>query len=202
MISVLKQMRRVGLAAVALGLFAVSGQVFAQNTLSGSTISNTATVNYTVSAVAQAPVTASTSFTVDTVIKFNVTGGATVDVAPGQPNRVQVFTLTNTSNIDSNFTLTGTNQAGDDFNMLVPGTATQGVNVYVDTNTNGSYDAGTDLQVVANVSLVRNAPSRTFFVVGDTPLGQTNNQNAIVRLTVDAINPATSVAWVNDAGAD
>jgi uncharacterized repeat protein (TIGR01451 family) len=196
-----KQMRRVGLAAVAVGSIGLSGQAFAQNTPSGDTISNTATVNYTVSSVAQTPITASTSFTVDTIVRFNLTGGATVGVAPGQTNRVQIFTLTNTSNATSDFTLTGTNQAGDDFQMLVPSTLTDGVNVYVDTNTNGSYDPGTDLQVTTNISLARNA-SRTYFVVGDTPIAVANANEAIVRLQADAINPATSVAWVNNTGAD
>src|SRR3982751_3421839 len=105
MISAFKQMRRVGLAAVALGLIGMSGTAFAQNTASGTSISNTATVNYSVNSIAQTPVNASTSFLVDTVINLNVTGGTTVNVTPGQTAAVTIFTLTNTSNIASNFTV-------------------------------------------------------------------------------------------------
>jgi hypothetical protein len=201
MFNVHKQIRRVGLAVVAVGSIGFSGQAFAQNTPSGDTISNTATVNYTVNSVTQTPITAIAAFTVDTIVRFNLTGGATVGVAPGQTNNVQIFTLTNTSNIASDFTLTGTNQAGDDIEMLVPGTLTGGVNVYVDTNTNGAYDPGTDLQVTANISLARNA-SRTYFIVGDTPIAAANADEAIVRLQADAINPADNLAWVNNTGAD
>jgi uncharacterized repeat protein (TIGR01451 family) len=40
------------------------------------------------------------------------------------------------------------------------------------------------------------------FILGDIPGTATNTQTAIDRLTANAINPATSAAWVNDAGAD
>ena len=64
-------------------------------------------------------------------------------------------------------------------------TTTPGVNVYVDTNTDGVYDPGTDLQVTANVSLAQCA-SAVYFLVGDTPIGATNNQDALVQLAVVA----------------
>jgi hypothetical protein len=196
-----RQMRRVGLAVVALGSIGLSGQAFADGTPSGDIITNTATVNYTVASVAQTPITANTSFSVDTIVRFNLTGGATVNVSPGQPNRVQTYTLTNTSNATSQFTLTGTNQAGDDFQMNIPGSPTAGVNVYVDTNTNGVYDAGTDLQISANVSL-GNGASATYFIVGDTPLTAVNDDDALVQLAALAVNPATSAEWANDTGLD
>lgn len=202
MSTVLKQMRRVGLAVVALGSIGLSGQAFAQNTQSGTSVTNTATVNYSVASVSQTPVTASTSFTVDTYVRFTLTGGATVSVTPGQTNRVQTYVLTNTSNIDSNFVLTGTNQAGDQFNMLSPGTSTDGVSVFVDTNTNGTYDAGTDVQVTTAAFLLARNASRTYFVVGDVPINRANNDTAIVQLQADAQNPATSAAWVNNTAAD
>ncbi|HEY6126282.1 MAG TPA: hypothetical protein VIV63_16640 [Steroidobacteraceae bacterium] len=201
MLIVHKQMRRVGLAVVAVGAIGLSGQAFADGTPSGDIITNTATVNYTVATVAQTPITASTAFTVDTIVRFNLTGGVQVDVASGQPNGVQMYTLTNTSNATSQFTLTPTNLAGDDFQMNTPGAGTAGVNVYADTNGNGVYNAGTDVQVTANVSLA-NAGSAVYFLVGDTPLTATNGQIAQVQMAVQAINPATSAAWVNDTNPD
>jgi hypothetical protein len=201
---IFKQMRRVGLAVVAVGSIGVSGQAFADGTNSGDTISNTATVNYTVATVAQTPVSATNSFTVDTIIRFNLTGGATVNVAPGQTNQYQTYTLTNTSNTTSQFTLAPSNDSGDDFDMNLPSTTNPGVNVYADTNTNGVYDPGTDVQVVANVSLGPTGPAQTgvYFLVGDTPIGATNNQDANVTLLATAINPADSLAWVNDNNPD
>src|SRR6187401_2936457 len=120
MFLVLKQIRRVGLAVVALGAIGVTGTAYAQvGTPSGDTISNTATVSYAVNSVNQTPVTASTSFLVDTVINLNVTGGFTYNVSPGQTARVATYTVTNTSNITSNFTLGVTNEAApaNDFDM-------------------------------------------------------------------------------------
>ena len=196
-----KQIRRVGLAVVAVGSIGLSGQAFADGTQSGTIVTNTATVNYTVATVAQTPITANTAFSVDTIVRFNLTGGVQVDVTPGDTNRSQVYTLTNTSNATSQFTLTPSNLTGDNFQMNTPGTGTAGVNVYADTNGNGVYNAGTDLQVVANISLA-NGASAVYFLVGDTPLTPVNNDVAQVQLAVQAINPTTSAAWVNDAGAD
>jgi hypothetical protein len=198
-------MRRVGLAVVAVGTIGVSGQAFANGTNSGDIVTNTATVNYTVSSVAQTPITASTAFSVDTIVRFNLTGGTTVNVAPGQTNQYQTYTLTNTSNATSQFTLAPSNDSsGDNFDMNTPGTTTAGVRVYADTNANGVYDAGTDVQVTANVSLgsANAGVSAVYFLVGDTPIGATNNQDANVTLLVTAINPGTSAAWVNDANPD
>ena len=60
MFNVHKQIRRVGLAVVAVGSIGLSGQAFATGTPSGDIITNTATVNYTVASVAQTPITANT----------------------------------------------------------------------------------------------------------------------------------------------
>src|SRR4051812_7122710 len=192
MTSVLKQMRRVGLAVVALGSIGLSGTAFAQNTASGTSINNTATVNYTVNSIAQTPISASAAFLVDTVINVNVTGGTSVNVTPGQTAAVTVFTVTNTSNITSNFTVTPTNQAGDNFDVT-------NIAVRVDANANGTYEPATDTGT-SITGLARNA-SVTVFILGDIPASQTNGQTAIARLTATAIDPATSATWVATGGA-
>jgi len=198
MFSISRQMRRVGLAVVAVGSIGLSGQAFAQGTPSGNTVTNTATVNYTVASVVQTPVAAVNTFTVDTVIKLNVSGGTNLNVTPGQSTGVfGLFTLTNTSNIASNFNLAGTNRpqpAEDDFDIGA-------LDVRFDSNNNGIYEPGTDPSVTSTAGLASGA-SRQFFIVGTIPLAATNTQDAAVRLTATAINPATSAAWVNDAGAD
>ncbi len=194
MFTVFKQMRRVGLAVVALGSIAVSGTVFAQNTPSGTSISNTATVNYSVNSVNQTAVSASTSFLVDTVINLNVTGGFTYDVTPGALAQVATYTVTNTSNITSDFTLVVTDEdaGATDFDMgnLV---------VHVDNGDN-VYNAVDD--TATSITGLGSGLSRTVFVTGDVPGAATNNQDAPVRLTATAIDPGTTVAWVNDGSAD
>jgi uncharacterized repeat protein (TIGR01451 family) len=188
-----QQLRRVGLAFVALGVIGLSGTAFAQNTASGTTVTNTATVNYSVNSIAQTPINASTNFVVDTVVNVNVTGGTTVNVTPGQLAAVTVFTVTNTSNITSDFNLSPTNQAGDQFDVT-------NIAVRVDGNGNGTYEPANDT-ATSITGLARNG-SVTVFILGDIPGTATNTQTAIDRLTANAINPATSAAWVNDTGAD
>jgi uncharacterized repeat protein (TIGR01451 family) len=188
-----QQMRRVVLAAVALGSIGMSGTAFAQNTASGTTVTNTATVNYSVNSIAQTAINASTNFVVDTVVNLNVTGGTTVNVTPGQTAAVTIYTVTNTSNATSNFNLAPTNQAGDQFDAT-------NLAVRVDGNGNGTYEPANDT-ATSITGLVRNG-SVAVFILGDIPGTATNTQTAIARLTASAINPATSAAWVNDAGAD
>jgi hypothetical protein len=200
---VLKQMRRVALAVVALGSIGISGQAFAQNTQSGDTISNTATVNYSVATVAQTPITATTSFTVDSYIRFTLSGGAAVtNVAPGTTNLVQTFTLANNSNLASNFVLTGQNAAGAQFNLNAPGTSTPGVSVYVDTDANGLFSSTNDTLVTSAAFSLGRGVSRTYFVVGDAPLSATNGQINTIELNAVAQDPGTNAAWVATPGAD
>ena len=195
MFPVLKQIRRVGLAVVALGAIGVTGTAYAQvGTPSGDTISNTATVSYSVNSVSQTPVTATTQFVVDTVINLNVTGGFTYNVTPGALAQVATYTVTNTSNLASNFTLGVTDEAApaNDFNM-------SNLVLHVD-NGDGVYNAADDTATA--ITGLGSGLSRVVFVTGDVPIGATNNQDAPVRLEATAINPATSLAWVNDTNVD
>ncbi len=195
MFPVLKQIRRVGLAVVALGAIGFTGTAYAQmGTPSGDTISNTATVSYSVNSVNQTPVSASTSFLVDTVINLNVTGGITYNVTPGAIAEVATYTVTNTSNITSNFALGATNEAAaaNDFDM-------SNLVVHVD-NGDGVYNAVDD--TATSITGLASGISRLVFVTGDVPIGATNNQDAPVRLTATAIDPSTLAAWVNDTNAD
>jgi len=195
MFPVLKQIRRVGLAVVALGAIGVTGTAYAQvGTPSGDTISNTATVSYSVNSVSQTPVTATTQFVVDTVINLNVTGGFTYNVTPGALAQVATYTVTNTSNLASNFTLGVTDEAApaNDFNM-------SNLVLHVD-NGDGVYNAADDTATA--ITGLGSGVSRVVFVTGDVPVAALNNQDAPVRLTATAIDPGTGVAWAPDAGAD
>src|SRR6188474_2946881 len=145
MFPVLKQIRRVGLAVVALGAIGVTGTAYAQvGTPSGDTISNTATVNYSVNSVSQTPVTATTQFVVDTVINLNVTGGFTYNVTPGALAQVATYTVTNTSNLV----------------------------VHVD-NGDGVYNAADDTATA--ITGLGSGVSRVVFVTGDVPVAALNN---------------------------
>lgn len=173
--------------AVAFG--AAAGPAYAAGTTAGTSITNTATVNYQVGGVAQGAQTASDTFTVDRVINLTVIDldGATTTVVPGQNNAVTTFRLTNTSNETLDFALAATQPSGgagahpgpaDNFDVAA-------VPIYRDTNGNNTYDAGTDTLVTYADELAADA-SVVLFVVANIPAGRVNNDRAVVQLRATA----------------
>ncbi|WP_293884293.1 hypothetical protein [Sphingomonas sp.] len=169
-------------------LTGVSAPAFAAGTTAGSTITNTVSVGYSVGGVAQTAVSATNTFTVDRKITLTVaeTGTATTTVAPGQSAAVTTFTVTNTSNAPLDLGLAVAQQAGgtaqhggtDNFDVSAPG-------LFIDTNTNGTYDAGTDLAVTYLDEIAADA-SRTVFVVANIPANRVNGDVAGITLTAQA----------------
>ena len=161
---------------------------FAAGTTAGSTITNTATVNYQVGGVAQTAINASNNITVDRKITLTVAevGSSTTTVAPGASAQVTSFTVTNTSNDTLDLGLTAAQLAGgtaahggtDNFDVTALG-------IFVDTNGNGTYDAGTDLAATFLDEVAADA-SRTVFLVGAIPIARVNGDVAGVTLTAQA----------------
>lgn len=183
----------VGAAAlIALG----ASPALASGTLAGSTITNNVTVNYQVGGVAQTATAASNSFTVDRKVNLTVTevGSVTTQVSPGAAAQVTTFQVTNLSNATLDFALAAAQQTGgagahsntDSFDAT-------NVKIYVDTNGNGSYDAGTDLEVSYLDELAADA-SKTVFVVADIPLGQLSGAVAAVTLTATGREGGTAAS--------
>lgn len=165
-----------------------SAPAMAAGTTAGSSITNTATINYQVGGVAQPSINDSDVFVVDRRIDLTVAelGNATTVVVPGQSAAVTTFTVTNTSNAPLDFLLTATQTTG--------GTASHGgtdnfdvtaLTLYRDTNGNNSYDAGTDVAVTFLDEVAADA-SVTVFAVANVPLGRATNDVANVRLTATA----------------
>ena len=197
MTSVLKQMRRVGLAVVALGSIGISGTAFAQvtGTPSGDTITNTATVNYTVGSVAQTPINATANFTVDTVIRFTVDTTTTANVTPGQTGLIASFTVDSASNALSDFLLqvTAVSSPDDDFDMAnIVLRLDDGDGVYEVTDPVAPGDMISDLGSAGQV----------VWVTSDVPINRLDGDTSILRITATAFDPNTNAAWVNDTGAD
>jgi uncharacterized repeat protein (TIGR01451 family) len=171
-----------GMAIAALG----ASPAFAAGTASGSSILNTATINYQVGGVAQTALTASNTIVVDRKVNLTVAevGASTTSVVPGQAVAVTTFTVTNNSNATIDIGLAATQLASgaapfaggnDNFNIGAP-------TLYVDTNGNGTYDAGTDTALTYIDELAADA-SKTIFVVGSIPGTQVNGDIAAVVLT-------------------
>ena len=205
-----------GASGIALSAFGATSAAFAAGTASGSTISNTATVSYSVGGVGQ-PTVSNTpnTFVVDRKVVFRVDETApvaTTTVAPGQTAAVTTFTVSNTSNATMDFGLAITQQAGgagahsntDNFDVTAPV-------MYADTNLNGIYDPATDVTVLTFLDEVLADTSRTVFVVANVPAGRLTGDVAAVTLTgqardggVAAVQGAisASTAGANTAGVD
>ncbi|MEQ1497104.1 MAG: hypothetical protein ABL914_00450 [Novosphingobium sp.] len=157
---------------------------FASGTASGTSITNTVTVQYQVGGVSQTATGASDTFKVDRKINVTVAevGSTATDVSPGATAQVTTFTVTNNSNAALDFALVAAQQTGgaaafagtDSFDAT-------NVKIYVDTNTNGVYDPGTDLEVAYLDELAADA-SKTVFVVADIPLSLGSTDVATVSL--------------------
>jgi uncharacterized repeat protein (TIGR01451 family) len=185
-----------GAFGLAAAFSAAASPAFAAGTTAGTSITNTATVNYQVGGVAQGAQTASDTFTVDRKINLLVeeVGTVTTNVVPGQTNAVTTFQLTNSSNEVLDFALAATQITG--------GTAAHGgtdsfdvtnIRIYRDnptTGTVGSWDAGDALVTYAD-EVAADAIVR-LFVVADVPAGLANNAVAGVQLRATAREGGTA----------
>ena len=186
---------------------------YAAGTLAGTTITNTASVNFQVGGISQTAQSASNSVVVDRKVNMTLVNvGATTTVSPGQTAAATTWTLTNTSNDTLDFALSAVNQT-------TGATAQHGgtdaydvsnIKYYVDTNANGVYDPGTDTQVTWIDELAPDT-AKTIFVVSDTPLAATNAQvsGLVLTATAEAGGAAatqgavlTATAGANTAGVD
>lgn len=205
---------RLSLAGAGLALaFWGATPAMAAGTASGTSIVNTATVNYQVASVAQNPVSANNSITVDRKVNLVVAelGSVTTSVAPGATAQVTTFTVTNTSNAALDIGLTAAQLAGgtaahggtDNFDIT-------GLGMFLDVNGNNTYEAGTDTAVTYLDEIAADA-SRTVFIVGTIPNTRVNGDVAGVTLSGQAREPGTAgtqgavitaTAGANTAGVD
>jgi uncharacterized repeat protein (TIGR01451 family) len=206
--TIARHLKQASLALLMLSSFAVLQSAYAVGTTAGTPISNTATVNYSVGTVAQAPITSNVAeFIVDSRIDLTVTtlDTAAVTAYPNQQAVVATFTVTNTGNSIQSYQLTATDIAGgtvfgntDNLNGLVLSTA-------VDTNTDGDYDPGVDQPGhLGDIAPSATPVPVTVFVLANIPPGATNGQFASVRLSVRAATAGSNGATIanEDAGPD
>jgi uncharacterized repeat protein (TIGR01451 family) len=184
----------------------------AAGTAAGSTITNTATVNYQVGTVAQTAIQATNNITVDRRVTLTVVqlGTTTTSVSPGQTQAATTFTVTNTSNAPLDLGLTAANIVGG----AAPNGGTDGFNVgptftyYIDDGDN-LFDAGDTL--VTYLDEIAADASRVVHVVAAIPGTATNGQIAAISLTAQAKEAGTAAtegavvtatAGANTAGMD
>ena len=205
MTSIMKRLKAASGIAVLLSLLAGVQVAHATGTTAGTSVSNTATVNYNVGGVAQAPVTsAPTSFVVDNKIDLTVTevGGVATTVVPGQTAAVLTYLVSNTGNSPQGYQLSASNLGGTVLFTRTDNADFAGYSVFVDSNANGVYNAGVD--AAANIDSLAKDASVAVFVVVNIPNGATNAQVVNVRLQARAAVPGTAGATLETqtAGAD
>lgn len=199
-------------SCLALAILGAS-PALAAGTTAGATITNTVTVNFQVGGVSQTASTGSNAITVDRKVAIRVqeTGTATTSVVPGQTAAVTTFTVTNDTNATIDIGLTAAQLTGgtaahggtDNFDVT-------GLGVFVDTNSNGTYDAGTDT-AVTYLDEVAADGARTIFVVGGIAASRVNGDVAGVTLQGQAREGGaaatqgtviTATAGANTSGVD
>jgi uncharacterized repeat protein (TIGR01451 family) len=203
-----QQMRRAALAVVALTLVGVAPSAFAAGTDTNfnTSITNRASVNYSVSGVPQTVINSSptgnstpgaggganTAFVVDKRVMFiaEETNGAATVTSPSLTNVVTVFRVTNTSNGAQDFGLAATNPASppvifgrtDAFDMTNFRVRVSGAACSTATMTTPTY-AG---ETAAYIEQLAEDACAYVFVLADTPAAAANAQASTILLTATA----------------
>lgn len=173
---------------------AVPQQASALGTVSGTSIVNKATINFQVGGVGQVPIESSpagnttpgvgngtnTTFVVDDKVMMTVTAIdiAAVTTYPSSTAQAMSFTVSNTGNTTHDFALTAAP-------IAVTNVAGATAAFFADTNTNGTYDLGTDL-ALPYVDELASDGTTTVFLVISVPAGATNGQTANYSVSAEA----------------
>jgi hypothetical protein len=180
--------------AVAALLGLVSQNTWAVGTASGTLISNSATLAYSVGGVAQTGIGSSltgntagpgtpTTFLVDNKVNLSVVGGGVTTVTPGQIGGVSTFIVTNLGNTVQDFSLAPANNiTGTILGANTDNFDGTGLIAFIDANANGVLDAG-EKQYIDEL-----APgvSVTVTILSTIPIVQVNNDVSVVNLLATA----------------
>lgn len=174
----------------------------AAGTPAGTPIENTATASYDDGGSTVTVDSNTVSLIVDELLDIAVTWADPGDVtaAPDEDDVVLAFTVTNGGNGPEPVVLTiDHNRAGDDFDP-------DAVTLFVDTDGNGVYDAGTDTLYNAGSPPVLAADeSITAFILGDMPSAADGERSEVLLTGTAATGsgaPGTVFAGQGEGGGD
>lgn len=186
--------RLVALLACVSLLGLISKSALAAGTTAGTSITNSATLAYSVGGVGQTNIVGtSTAFLVDEKINVTAVGGNTTNVVPGGTAQALSYTVTNNANSPLDFSL-APNQvaAGDDFDATSCST-------FVESGATAGYQVAQDTATFID-ELAADA-TKTVYVVCDIPGAVVNTNTALVGLTVTARGDFTGASGVYAATA-
>jgi len=166
----------------------------ALGTSAGTPITNQATANYTVGATSFTETSLPVITTVAEILDVAVTwqDAANITVQPGDTNQVLTFRITNNGNGNDAYTLAAlsTPLLGDNFDPTL-------VDIYFDTNSSNSYDAG-DIQYVQGVNdptLAENASITVFLLNDILAAGLSDGDLGDSQLTATSNTPPAPGPW-------
>ncbi|MBI5971265.1 MAG: DUF11 domain-containing protein [Deltaproteobacteria bacterium] len=169
----------------------------ATGTPAGTSITNTATANYTVGGTPAAVTSNTVTVKVAEILNVAVTwqDATSVTVAPSDTNKVLTFRVTNTGNGSEKYLLSvNTAVVGDNFDPTL-------ASVYLDANANGVYDAGTDTLFVSgtNDPVIAADGYKTVFVLSNIPgaVVDGNTGNLMLTATANTGSGAAGTVFVN-----
>lgn len=168
-------------------------QAFAAGTAANTAITNQASVEYDVGASTFTENSNILTITVDELIDVTVTwqDGGNVPVQPAATGQPLLYRVTNIGNGQEVFSLSGTNQAGDDFDINT-------IALFADDG-DGVFEPGTDDASITDVDLAADA-FEDVWISATIPAGGANGDLSIVRLTANA-DTGTGTAGDAFAGA-
>jgi len=187
---------------VALGTMLAPGLAHATGVTAGTLIQNTATATYT-SGTSSGTVTSNTvTVRVDELLDVAVAGLTTTPALAGASNVVLDYAITNTGNGPEAFNLVvNTAVAGNQFDAVLQ-------SVVVDSNGNGTYDAGVDQVLTTGQptpSIAADSSLRVFVIVS-LPGTAADGQTSQVQLSATAVTgsgtPGTVFAGQGNGGGD
>lgn len=175
-----------------------SGSALAAGTTAGTSVNNTASVTYSAGGTTQTVQSNQATFVVDRKVNLSVTevGGSVTQTSQGAADQVTTFLVTNLTNAVQDFRLEADQQTFsipllgvDNFNVT-------NMRVFVDSNGNGTYDAGVDTATF--IDQLAPDTSATVFIVANVPTA-VGEDVAIVSLVATA---AVAGASGGSLGAD
>ena len=177
-------------------LLAFSQAGWAVGTPSGTTISNSATLAYSIGGTAQPDITpAAATFLVDEKINLTVAGGMTIGVASGSTAQATAFTVTNNANspLDFNLAVTSAIAAVDVFDPTA-------CSAFVESNAvPDGYQAGTDTATFID-ELPADA-TLTVYAVCNIPAALAPGNTGVAGLTATARGDFNATGYVATPGA-
>ncbi len=193
---------RIAASSLALLTLLSAGTAHATGVSAGTLIQNTASATYT-SGTANGSINSNTvTVKVDELLDVAVAGLTSTPVSTGSGTAVLAYSVTNTGNGPEAFKITvNPTVTGNSFDTVVQ-------SIVVDTNGNGTYDAGVDqvLATGASTPSIAADGSLKVFVLVTLPAGAADGGTSQIRLTAESATgsgtPGTVFAGQGDGGGD